>query len=357
MARRQTLEEIEKKLTGGEPKFTEQVSDTEMMGALNWYSQNREPKQAQKYISDYIKKNKLKVAADVVSRQNSTFGFLCRMKSNGALFAEKHEETFQKYLKEMLEMVSKPVVEKEKKVVPNIQDRMAEKISEIAGELEGSIDEYILSGFSKMPSPYGIMHDKVKPMYITKLVEPFKRHRAEFDEVLTTKDEQLKEGYSNFTKAELKKLVAYCDQIIMDCMKIAGEVKQTRKPRKRKAKSPDQLVTKIKYCDKFDELKLVSVTPAKIIGAMQLWVYNTKTRKLGCYHAEDAGGLSVKGSSILNYSESKSVQKKLRKPEAMLPEVLTGGKVYLRNVIDNVKAVAAPLTGRVNGDTILLKIT
>jgi hypothetical protein len=85
-------------------------------------------------------------------------------------------------------------------------------------------------------------------------------------------------------------------------------------------------------------------------------VYNTKTRKLGCYVADDAGGLSVKGSSLLNFTESKSVSKKLRKPEATLPEVLKGGKVYLRNALDNIKAVATPLTGRINSDTILLRI-
>jgi hypothetical protein len=130
---------------------------------------------------------------------------------------------------------------------------------------------------------------------------------------------------------------------------------KTRKPRKRKVKSPDELVSKIKYCKDFAELKLVSVKPTDIIGAMQLWVYNTKNRKLGCYHAEDAGGLSVKGSTILNFNETKSVQKTLRKPAEMLPEVLKGGKVFLRNVIESIRAVESGLTGRLNDDIILLR--
>jgi hypothetical protein len=46
----------------------------------------------------------------------------------------------------------------------------------------------------------------------------------------------------------------------------------------------------------------------------------------------------------------------LRKPEVTLPEVLTGGKVYLRNAIENIRAVDSNLTGRLNDDTILLKI-
>jgi hypothetical protein len=75
------------------------------------------------------------------------------------------------------------------------------------------------------------------------------------------------------------------------------------------------------------------------------------------YHAEDIGGFSIKGSSILNYTESKSVQKKLRKPEVTLPDVLSGGKVFLRNVIENIRAVESALSGRINADTILLKVT
>ena len=137
-------------------------------------------------------------------------------------------------------------------------------------------------------------------------------------------------------------------------MKVVSEANKTRKPRQRKQKSPEQLVSKLKYLDKHEEL--VSENPKDIIGALQLWVYNTKSRKLGCYNAEDASGLSVKGSSIISFNESKSIQKKLRKPEVTLPEVLKGGKVYLRTTLDDIKAVASTLNGRLNTDTILLRI-
>ena len=40
----------------------------------------------------------------------------------------------------------------------------------------------------------------------------------------------------------------------------------------------------------------------------------------------------------------------------MLPEVLSGGKVFLRNVMNSIRAVDSKLTGRINGDTILLRV-
>lgn len=360
MARqRKTLEEIEKQITGGEPKFTEVISEGRMMAALNWYGQNRDSKQATKYVADYVKKNKLKVTADVIGRQNSTFGFLCRIKNNGGVFSEKHEVKFKEYLDAMLTAKEVKVAEKveEKKPTVSIQDRIAEKVSEMIGELEGSIDDFILSEFKKTPAPYGVMHGmNVKAMHANKIAEWAKTRRAQFQEAVDTADPQLKEGWSNFTKVQLKKLVAYCDQIITDCIKISGESVASRKPRKRKVKSPDELVSKVKVCLEDETFKLKSVPAKDIIGATQLWVFNVKTKKLGVYNADDAGGFSIKGSTLLNYTESKSIAKTLRKPEKILPEVLKGGKVFLRNVMESLTTKDAPLNGRLNNDTILLRV-
>lgn len=359
MKKRKSAAEIEAEMTGGEPVVKDkQLTESDMIQSLNWYSSNREAKDAEKYLLAFIKKNKFKISSRVVERQPKTFGFLCRMKLNGAIFTEKQNNAFQTYLGTMLNAVSfDDSVAKPKVNVVNIQERMAEKINEIVGELEGSIDDYIVSEFKTEPSPYAIMQDRVKGAYVNKITEVFKKRRQEFDEVLTTDDADLKEGYSNFSKSELKKLVTYCDRIITDAIKFGTESKQSRKPRKRKAKTPEQLTAKLNYCKEFAELKLKSIDPKQIVGAITLWVYNTKLRKLGVYHADDASGLSVKGSTIINYNESKSISKKLRKPEVTLPEVLNGGKVFLRNVLGNIKAKESPLTGRINRDTILLKIS
>ena len=344
---------------GQEPKFSIEITKIQLITALNWYNQNKAAKDAEKYTTDFFKKKYKLDVGDVAKNYTNTFGWICRIVSNGGILNTKEQIWFDKKIEEIKSSIQQKqtVSAVVKTNVISIQDRIADKVSELAGEIEGSIDDYILSDFATMPSPYAIMQNKAKGIHASKLIDIFKKHRAEFDEALTTKDEQLKEGYSNFSKSEIKKLIAYCDLIITDAMKISGESVQTRKPRKRKVKSPEQLVAKIKYMEKFDDLKLKSIAPKDIIGAMTLWVYNVKTRKMGCYHASDAGGLSMKGSTLLNFNETKSVQKKLRKPEVMLPDVLNGGKVFLRNVIENIRAVESVMTGRLNADTILLKVT
>jgi len=339
-----------------EPKFSGEVSQTELTQALSWYAQNRDSKDATKYAIDYFKK-KLKIPApEAIKSQAPTFGYVCRLVSLGAVLTDRNVEWFDKTIDELKN--AKPPVAKVAKVanVVSIQDHIKRKAGECIGELEGQIDELITTKFAADVSPYGLMNTlEIKGAHAKFVIDHFKTRRAEYDEVLTTTDSDIKEAYSNFTKVQLKKLVAYCDQVIVDGMRLAGDAVKSRKPRKRKAKSPDQLVSKINYAKDFAELKLVSVDPKTIVGANQLWVYNTKTRKLGCYNAEDAAGLSIKGSTIQNFSESKSVQKKLRKPEVTLPEVLKGGKVALRNVLTDIRAVESALTGRINVDTILLR--
>ena len=346
--------------SGQEPKFSIELSKMQMIWALNWYSQNRTNKDAEKYVTDYFKK-KLKLDVGALAKDcTSTFAYLCRIIYNGGMLGVKDQIWFDNEVKQIQDRLKvKKIKVVEVAVISNvisIQDRIREKSQECIGELEGQLDDYILSDYKIDASPYGVMHTmNIKSVHVNRIVEVFRKRRIEFDNVLNTDDKELKEAYGNFTKPQLKKVVAWCDQVILDCQKVMGSAAQNRKPRKRKVKSPEELTVKVKVLDKFDELKLVSVSATEIIGAMQLWVYNVKTRKVGCYHAEDAGGLSVKGTSLENFNESKSVHKKLRKPEVSLPELMKAGKVLLRNYMDSIRAVESSLTGRLNGDTILLR--
>ena len=339
-----------------EPKYVGELSQTELTKALSWYAQNRDSKDATKYATDYFKKTLKIPAPEAIKSQAPTFGYVCRLVSLGAVLNDSNRVWFDKIIEDLNN--AKPSDAKPAKVanVVSIQDHIKRKSSECIGELEGQIDELITTDFSANVSPFAIMNTlQIKGAHTKFVIDHFKTRRAEYDEVLTTTDPDIKEAYSNFTKVQLKKLVAYCDQVILDGMKLAGDSVKSRKPRKRKAKSPDQLVSKMNYAKDFAELKLVSVDPKTIVGANQLWVYNTKTRKLGCYNALDAAGLSIKGSTIQNFADSKSIQKTLRKPGVTIPEVLKGGKVALRNVLTEIRAAEGVLTGRINNDTILLR--
>jgi hypothetical protein len=341
-----------------EPKFSGELSQTQLTQALSWYAQNRDNKDATKYAVEYFKK-KLKIQApDALKSQVSTFGFICRIVSLGGILNDSNAKWFNETIDKLKQSTSVVKQTTTTSSVVSIQDHIKRKASECIGELEGQIDDLIISEFKANVSPYATMTGMdVKNAHTKFIIEHFKTRRVEYDNVLTTDDSDIKEAYSNFTKSQLKKLISYCDQVIVDGMKLAGEAIKTRKPRKRKTKSADQLIAKLNYAKDFADLKITSVDPKTIIGATSLWVYNIKTRKLGVYHALDASGLNIKGSTIQNYAESKSVSKTLRKPEVTVHEVLKAGKVALRNVLNDIRAAEKPLTGRINTDTILLRVS
>ena len=195
---------------------------------------------------------------------------------------------------------------------------------------------------------------------------PSKAEIAKMDERALDMLEQLKEGYANLSKEDVKKILEALSNIQMACQLVVDTSKATRKTRKRKPKSAEKLVEKLKYCKVDNKNSLASINPIDIIYANELWVFNIKTRKIGKYVASnidpqgqqrEGSGLSVKGTTIIGFSEKESVQKTLRKPEEKIKEFKEAGKVKLRTFIEDINAVDIKLNGRINTDTILLKVS
>ncbi len=154
--------------------------------------------------------------------------------------------------------------------------------------------------------------------------------------------------------------------IQMACQLVVDTSKATRKTRKRKPKSAEKLVEKLKYCKVDNKNSLASIKPVDIIYSNELWVFNVKTRKIGKYVASnidpqgqqrECSGLSVKGTTIIGFSEKESIQKTLRKPDEKIKEFKEAGKVKLRTFLEDINAVDIKLNGRINTDTILLKVS
>jgi|TARA_R110001592_G_scaffold22034_3_gene88061 hypothetical protein len=176
---------------------------------------------------------------------------------------------------------------------------------------------------------------------------------------------QLQEAYEFTTKKELKNMLTALERLYGACQVVIDSSKATRKPRKRKVYSADKLVSKLKFKTTDDKYQLASINPEDIIKCNELWVFNSKTRKIGKYVADiqdplgqqrEGSGLSVKGTTITGFNEKESIQKTLRKPEEQLKEFKNSGKVKLRSFLDDIKAVDIKLNGRINNDIILLKV-
>jgi hypothetical protein len=223
-------------------------------------------------------------------------------------------------------------------------------------ELEAKFDDvwHEQSGEEFVPYTW-MVENEVKPMHASKIAEYFKQRTADWIAIIESKDEYVRESYPRPRK-EMIEAAKFFGLIATDAEKLASNKSAARKPRKKKPVSFEKKVKNLKFKKDDVENKLVSIDPIKIMGSQQLWVYNVKTRKLGVYVAADAAGLGVKGSSIENYKYSESVSKTLRKPKDVLSRVLDGGKVVLRKVMAEINSKSVELNGRINKDTILLRV-
>jgi len=195
---------------------------------------------------------------------------------------------------------------------------------------------------------------------------PSAAHKNKMTEEEADEWDQVKEGYGHIKKAEFKKIVTALESLIEACEFVIESSKATRKTRKPKSKPAAKIVEKVKYKKTDDKYKLASVDPANIVGATTLWVFNTKTRKLGRYVASEVdptgtgregSGLSVKGTTITGFDEAQSIQKTLRKPDDALKDFKAAGKVKLRKFMEQIATTETKLNGRLNADTVLLKVT
>jgi len=363
-----SIEEYEKKASGGEPTWTNvEVSlyqDVPLSKALNWYAYHCSDKESKKYTIQYLKdkkasKNIIDAIDKVPEDKFKNLGFVCRMKLRGAPLTEKNDKWIENSIENLRSLFKESTKEENKveKVGPSIQERIEDKAREHIGELEGVIDECIAKKNFTDINPYDWMQARQVKAVHTKFIVSFCEKRiAELQEVIAGKDEQLVEGYSKFKKTLLKQYLIFLNTVVADCSRISHVAKVTRAPRKKKPKTTEKILATFQYKKEDKDFKVASINPTDIIGASQLWVFNTKTRKLGCYFSSDSSGLSVKGTTLTNFEESKSIQKTVRKPETVLSGVISAGKVALRKTLTDINAVEQPMTGRINADTILLRV-
>jgi hypothetical protein len=219
-------------------------------------------------------------------------------------------------------------------------------------------DDFVVSG-AKMSAdfkPIALMRGmNISPNMIGTVSAVWELRLAEFNEVLEGADADLVEGYSHLSKLQLKNCVKFCETVINDCNSYVQLKKVERKPRAKKAVSPERLTRGFKFMREFAELKLKSESVTKLVGASEAWLYDTAKRKLIHIMADShIGTFTVKGSAVVGFDALQTVQKTLRKPAEQLKEVTSGGKPAARKAFGAIKSTETRWNGRGNDNLIIL---
>jgi chromosome segregation ATPase len=110
----------------------------------------------------------------------------------------------------------------------SIQERTKNKTNEIIAEIEGHFDDYIMSW--RESKLYKTLHSLgVKRAHTKDIIEHSNTRIKEYQDVLDSTDEQIKEGYSNFSKPQVRKVIKWWEGVIESCNEIAEEAKTIRK--------------------------------------------------------------------------------------------------------------------------------
>ena len=245
----------------------------------------------------------------------------------------------------------------------SIQQRMKEQVEGLVGDWEGLVDKFIFEDEKidlKKFDPYKDMQvyggGIVKPNHAKIIKEDFDNMYREALEVLEWQDPDIKEGYS-FMDAKMRKdFVGFYEKINQACDTIIQTGKAQRKPRKAKAVSKEKLVQKLKFQINESSLGIASINPTEVIDAKEIWVYNTKTRKVGVYIVDDfKSGLMVKGTTLQDFNTQKSVQKTLRKPVEQIKNWTGTSKMKFMKAFKDLTTTDTKMNGRFNDNTIILK--
>lgn len=362
MKKTQDIDVSEKILTGvGSVEPTvffdgdEKAYQIQMGAAINWYNATWDEKGYLKAAVQYIKKMKLTEYSKYIEMADNheirAIAVLGRLVVKENVLMQKHLDKISKTLEILKEKYSKKKYTKTDIEVPiiTVQDKIVNVASEHITIFEGAIDDLIIKNEDFSVKEY-FATNEVSGAVAKKISEYFK---PVYDELVKiSSDEELKEAYSYLTSSQLRKVKNLVFSFIEEPETIKKEV--VRKPRAKKVKTPAKLVEKLKFMQEFPELKLTSIKPTSIIGARELYVYNTAKRKFTRFVALE-GGLTVKGTTILNFDPKESEMKTIRKPDVFF-KTLGAGKRALKNGWLSINGKGKEPNGRISDEIIIVAV-
>lgn len=374
MARRQLIARTKKKVRitksdtylvnhkylGDEPLLKDNFTQTQYASALTWYNYMSSTNDAREYIETYLKNNNRAVEAKKIKTIPDTWvpttaAWVCRISTRGTKLPQQSIDFVEKALLHSLSK-SKAEPTEASKAAPtvSIQQRVRDKAEEILGEIEGLVDDRDnLTNFSL----YDWLKKKEIPaVYAAMIPARYASWLQELLDAVDKNDEQLVEAYARVPKKKMEYDIKFFNMLIEDAERYTDTTKKIRKPRKPRTVSVEKKLKSFKYQKEDSNFKIASVSPEKVIGCQELWLFNTKYKTLTVLRAIDRGGIQVKGTSFTGYDEKNSFTKRTgRKPEQHVDRVLNGGKIVLRKLMDEIKG-DAQLTYRSNENTILLRV-
>jgi hypothetical protein len=355
---------LDQKYLGEEPTWenqqllTENEIQSKLAAAYNWYNYFANPKMNREFLEEFMVDSGMSKAAVQMMNKVDDHHILpstwkmARMITMGYDAPKIRREIL---FNDITEIVKRGIAIAEAEKPPSAMSK-----STVTNTFLADVESMIDANDEQLTKFYEFLQNKKpKPAIVTDIANYYQPWVDELHLAYLGKgrngDLQLREAYEHMTKKQIKERIALFEGIINDCKSYVGNNRKAvvRKPRKVKPKSDTVIVKSLKYQKEDVELKIVSIDPTKIIGAKELWTFNTKYNVLAHYVSDT--GLSVKGTTLQNVNDKLSSQKKLRKPDQVLPDI-TGStsKAAIRS-FEALTTKASVPNGRIADTSIILR--
>jgi rubrerythrin len=347
------------------PEFQVMDYNGSLMRWLNFFNMDVPPKDKKSWVINYwaAQDKPTKGLDKLGDAWFSQSAVLVKLIEAGHDLEERHAAYLDEKYKELIAKTKQPIFDEDGNEVveekpqpkgPSIQERIDRQARMHSAEFDAAIDDFCFKGTDFDANLYLKKHDISSPV-AKKIADNLKRELKELEEAAKGSDPQLVEAYSNFSKAGLKKLIAFVRSCIIECNNMAVVARTTRKPRMRKEKPASVVAAKLQYLKEYPELKMRSIPAEKIVGATTVVLFDTKYRKLIHYECVEGATITIKGTTLQNFDPNKSYSKTIRKPEVM-DGIQAMTKRPYNALIKGVRAVEAKVNGRINNNQIILMV-
>lgn len=343
---------------GNEP-VVHHPEGVEFVRALNWFNNQWTPDNAKKWIVAYMTKNKyskedITTVTGKVRKIIPTVASLCRLYLNGSTLNDKYHADIKRNLDVVLDLKRPELDEEGNPIIVNKVTKPKTVPSEMLEFIDDLIARSLAGEKIKVDIYKNLMDLKATKFHLDELSSEYSFLLAELNELSEKEDEQLLEGYQHVSWKAVKQTIELLNDMNTQFKQLkAVKSSAARKPRAKKPPKIEKVIGRLRFQKENTEFRIVSVDPAKLIGAKYLVAFNTKTRDISLYYAQD-GGFSVRGTSLVNFDETKSLTKKLRKPSDVLTDIDT--RINAERQFKNLKTASRVANGRMNECTILYKV-
>ena len=357
---------IEERVNGTKPDLTmlslsSPTYDTEYSQAINWANNEFDDKQLKAFALQYFEEinlawEEVKILPDW---RFNTLGKIGWVYVNGGELSNRTIEWVSGAYSKLLEMVQVDVVQ-----TSGYTDEDGEYVEgENIYDIPSDDDDQKLSAKEREKIHYINTYSQIDNLLMQKSVtfEALREILNGNDDIKTwtlkTIGKEYKELYGSVKKfgpedweKPLKLIVSELENRVSNGLlgKKANNI----------SNRTQKMIQNVKVQNQNDEYNITSVDPALVVKSRSAIIFNSKTRKASYYVSKGDEGLGIKGTTIQNYDEEKSICRTVRKPEQFINDVRRAeGSARIEQLYETrLKGKSFPLTGRLTSETLILKV-